>query len=229
MMTKNGKICFILLPGFSSDDQQVMGLKKILEDADYGAVTSNFYGPERRNDFTDLTIEECISNISRVINEASDRCEKIYGIGISLGGALLLEHAKHFENLSGIVSVGTPFRLKKRRLIAIGQFLFPTFYWFWRRLQKIERLRLSPIGANKAAIDYLEGDFLENLSVINTPVLFLHSRKDGVTDHQALDEYVPRIASEKKEVIYFPNGNHVVDNNPVLITDHALAFFGLSK
>ena len=227
-MNENKKICFVLLPGFSSDNLQIMGLKKLLEEAGYTAIAANFYGTEIITDFTDMTAEGCIKNISTIINQASSQYEKVYGIGISLGGALLMEHAKNFDNLSGIVSVGTPFRLKNRKWIALGEWLFPAIYFFWKPLQKIQRLRLSPLGASIQMISYMEGKFLEHLEVITTPILFLHSRKDGVTDFEALDEYVPKISSEKKEIIFFPNGKHVVDDNPKTITDYAVSFFGLS-
>ncbi len=227
MNKTKSKICFVLLPGFSSDDMQALGLKKILEKSGYDAVASNFYGEKIINDFSALTTEECLNNISETINRLSDKYEQVFGIGISLGGAFLMEHAKKFDNLNGIVSVGTPFRLKKRKLISLGQWFFPLIYLFWRPLQKIQKLRLSPIGASKEIIGYLEGKFLENLRIVTVPILFLHSKKDGVADYRALEEYVPRVGSEKKEITYFKNGNHVIDDNPEIIVKHALKFFEL--
>lgn len=226
-MNKNKEICFVLLPGFSPDNFPVLGLKRVLESLGYSVVATSFYGESKIEDFSLLAMDDCISNISKIINKASDKYEKVFGVGISLGGALLIEHAKSFDNLSGIVSVGTPFRLKWRKLISFGQWLFPAIYLFWKQLQKIQKLRLVPLGASERVIGYLEGKFLKNLKVITVPILFLHSRKDGVTDYLALEEYVPGISSKRKEIIYFENGNHVVDDNPEIIARHAIKFFGL--
>ncbi len=228
MKTEKSKIHFVLVSGFSSDNQEVLGLKDILEERGYGASAISFYGPGTRNDFTQLTEKECLEGIAKEIADISGRAEQVFGIGISLGGALLLEHAKENSNLDGIVSIGTPFRLKNRRLIIFGKKILPAVYPLWRRLQKIEVLRLWPLGAARVMINYMEERFLRDLEKINTPVLFLHSRKDGVTDHLALEEYLPKIASVKKKIIFFKNGNHVINYNP-LIAQEAFDFFSLEE
>ncbi|GEM_PF-3243666 len=227
MMEEKSKIHFILVAGFSSDNQEVLGLKNILEGVGYSASAVSFYGPKIINDFTHLTEKDCVAHISKVVSDVSTRYEKVFGIGISLGGALLLEHAKKNSNLAGIVSIGTPFRLKNKRLMNFGKKIFPVLYPIWRQLQKIERWRLNPLGAAPVMVDFMERRFLENLESITTPVLFLHSRRDGVTDYLALEEYLPRIASVKKEVIFFKNGNHVISYNP-LIAEEAFNFFDLT-
>ena len=128
-MNRDGrKICFILLPGFSPDNIPVLGLKNILENKAYDVIASNFYGDADVTDFSILRDNDCIENVSKIINKASDDYDEIFGIGVSLGGAFLLEHAKSFNNLSGIVSIGTPFRLKFKTLLHLGQKSLPFVY-----------------------------------------------------------------------------------------------------
>lgn len=225
-MKDKSKIHFILVAGFSSDNQEVLGLKNILEGMGYSVSAVSFYGTEVINDFTYLTERGCIAHIAKVVRDVSRKYEKVFGIGISLGGALLLEHAKENSNLDGIVSIGTPFRLRNKRLMNFGRIAFPVLYPIWKRLQKIESLRLWPLGVAPVMVDFMEKTFLENLENINVPVLFLHSRRDGVTDYLALEEYLPKISSAKKEVIFFKNGNHVISYNP-LIAREAFNFFDL--
>lgn len=227
METNTAKIHFVLVAGFSSDHKEAYGLKASLLNCGYSAYALSFYGNGYRDDFTTLTAAECVSNISAYIDECCEKYEKVYGIGISLGGALLLEHAKTNRNLEGIVSIGTPFKLKKRWMISIAQFLLPLFYPAWRRLQKIKRLRLSPVGAGNVMIDYMEHAFLEGLDQVHTPVLFLHSKKDRVSDWRVLPEFFTQVGSEKKELEFFDNGRHVIDHDPDSIAGMALEFFGL--
>ncbi len=198
----------------------------MLKDRGYGATALSFYGSQNVVDFTDITEQECVDAVSVTVNALAREGTEVYGIGVSLGGALLLEHAKRHDTLSGIVSIGTPFRLRHRWAIDLGFRLLPVAYPLWRRLQRRKHLRLSPIGAAKAMIGYMEGTFLRDLESITTPTLFLHSRKDQVTDHQALAEYVPKISSVRKKVVFFKNGNHVIDYNPLTV-EWALEFFGL--
>lgn len=229
MKTNNSKICFVLIAGFSADSEQIWRLGDVLKLAGYSVVVSSFYGEAERDDFAMLTEKECINNISVLINRSSDNYERVYGIGISLGGALLLEYAKKENRLSGIVSVGTPFLLRNIKWIRLGMKFFPIAYPIWKHLQKIKKLRLSPIGAVAMAVDYMERNFLENLDKITTPTLFLHSKKDSVTDYRVLEKYAAMLSAAKHKTIYFDNGNHVVDNNPMLIVKQAVDFFGLES
>jgi esterase/lipase len=180
-------------------------------------------------DFNSLTAAECIRNISELVDNAAKKYDKVYGIGISLGGAFLLEHAKNNTNLDGIVSVGTPFRLKNQRLIRFAQALFPLVYPAWKRLQKLEQLRLLPVGAGNMVITYLQKAFLEKLDLIEAPVLFLHSKKDPVTDYLAVEKFSAQFSSVRQESWFFENGNHVIDNDSDLIIKHSLEFFDLQE
>jgi esterase/lipase len=227
-MTDTQKICFILIPGLAPDNYPVLGLEKILKDRGFEVIATNFFGNVGVDDFSQLTISQCIDNISSLINKAAVEHEAVFGIGISLGGALLLEHAKNGNKLDGIVSIGTPFRLKNKKMIFWGQKIIPLIYPFWRRLQKYKRLRLSPIGAAVMSLEYMEGEFLKKLENITVPVLFLHSKKDRITDHNALREFFSVLSSPKKDMYFFDNGGHVINYSPLII-EKALTFFDLEN
>lgn len=122
-MLNKADFCFILLPGFSPDDVPVKGIKADIEKLGYAAVAANFWGVKPRgghapggNDpainLSTLTIEECKSGVTSLIDKARQKYKYVVGIGISLGGALLLEHAKEHDDLFCVVSVGTPFSIK---------------------------------------------------------------------------------------------------------------------
>jgi esterase/lipase len=222
------KTHFVLVAGFSSDHLETMGLKNFLEERGFSADAISFYGEGYIDDFTDLKISDCIASISKVINRCAKRYENVFGIGISLGGALLLEHAKHSDNLKGIASIGTPFKLINKAWISFGQKLFPLVYFFWKRMQKIKWLRLNPIGATNTIMEYLETGLPKNLDSIKTPVLLLHSKKDPVSDYRVLPEYLDLISSEKKKIAFFDNGNHVIDNDPDLIMKYVSDFLGIN-
>ena len=229
MKKDKSKVHFVLVAGFSSDSEETFWLRDILREKGYGVTAISFYGSELRTEFKSLTEEECIRNLDAVINNVSEKSEAVFGIGISLGGALLLEHAKTHKNLAGIASVGTPFRLKNRKLIGIAQkVIIPLIYPAWKHLQKRDRLRLSPLGAGRMSINYMENGFLKNLERIETPILFLHSKKDRVTDWRAMEEYLPKIGSARKKILYFDNGNHVINYSPLII-EKTLEFFSLAE
>lgn len=225
-MAKNN-IHFILVAGFSADHMEAVEMKYILEGKGFSAEAVSFYGRNYIDDFTRLTMAECVRNILEAINEEAKKYDAVYGIGISLGGALLLEHAKKYSNLKGIVSIGTPVKLSNRKLLSAGQKIIPLIYPVWRRLQKVKQLRLNPIGATKAVINFLEGALQKNLEKINTSTLFIHSKKDLVSDYRALPDFIEKMSSKKKKIIFSDNGNHVINNDSELIIEYALDFFGI--
>jgi esterase/lipase len=222
------KIHFVLVAGLSSDHLEAMGLKESLGKKGLSAEAISFYGEGYMDDFTDLKIADCVANVSGFINRCVDRYEAVFAIGISLGGSLLLEHAKRSDNLKGIASIGTPFKLKNKAWIKFGQFFLPLIYLFWKPLQKIKRLRLNPLGATDMVMEYLEGDSRKNLDAIKTPVLLLHSKKDPVSDYKVLPEYLNLLTSEKKNIKYFDNGNHIIDHDPDLVVKYILDFFEIN-
>jgi len=227
MLSPRKKTCFILLPGFSSDNVSVLALKHILERQGYSAIATSFFGDIAVDDFQKLSIGDCQKNISNMIDHATLEYDRVIGVGVSLGGAQLLEHAKTKDNMYGIVSVGTPFKLKYRWLISVGEFLVPILYPIWKHLQKIKRLRLLPIGAGPAIVHYLENEFLQELENIKTPILFLHSKKDMVTDYRVLPEFAEKISSGRKEIVLSKNGDHAINYDPEYIFTQLEHFFDL--
>ena len=229
MENNTEKICFILIAGFAPDETPVLELKKVLEKRGYDAIAKGFFGNMMNQDFHLFTATECIKNISELIDDTKCKYDKVFGIGISLGGAFLLEYAKKKNNLDGIISIGTPFRLKNRQLIRLGKMFFPLVYPIWKQLQKIKKLRLVPIGAGNMVVEYLQNDFIKGLDTITTPLLFLHSKKDPVTDYRAIEEFSTRILSARKKIVFFDNGNHVINNDAESIITQVIDFFNLQS
>lgn len=227
MNSDKSKIHFILVAGYSADNLEAEKLKKNLEKEGFSADAISFYGEGYRDDFSHLKISDCMANISELINKRSLQYEEVFSIGISLGGSLLLEHAKKFDNLKGIVGIGVPFKLRKIKITRLGQKFLPIILPIWNHLQKIKRLRLGPLGAANMTIEYLEGDALKNLDRIKTPVLLIHSKKDPVSDYRVIQKFFNIISSTQKKIIFFDNGNHVVDHDFNSVTKHALDFFDI--
>ncbi|TSA45228.1 hypothetical protein D4R51_02225 [bacterium] len=228
MPRNNPSNCFILLPGFSPDNFPVLELKKMLEARGHAAIASSFYGTEIIRDLSHITMEDCLRNLSQTIREAKKNHDRVFGIGISLGAALLLEHAKKEKNLDGIVSIGTPFKLKHQKLIRLGQVPVPLVKPFWRVAGKFKKWRLPPIAAAKVVLNFLRRDFTSDLESITVPTLFFHSKRDGVTDYRVVQEFSDRMASPKKKIIFFDNEGHVINGHSEKVLEHIFDFLELS-
>jgi esterase/lipase len=229
-MFDRSQICFVLLPGFAPDAQPVFELREALRKKGYHAIASNFWGKGAIQDFSQLTIPQCQEGVARLIRNAAQRHSRVIGVGICLGGALFLGHAKNETNLHGIVSIGTPFRLRYRTLRYIGELLLPFVYPLWRRIDAMKKeWRLLPVGAGPTVVRYLEREFLQGLDRIRTPALFLHSKKDPIADYGVLAEFLSKISSREKRLITLEKKDHVADGDADLVVRHLLEFFSLPE
>jgi len=85
------KTHFVLVAGFSADHLESEALGRSVEKRGFSTEVISFYGEGYIDDFSHLKISDCHQNISKVIDRAKEKYENVFGIGISLGGALLLE------------------------------------------------------------------------------------------------------------------------------------------
>src|ERR1035437_3431620 len=131
-MSQNNKIAFIVIPGFAPDNYPVIHLRDKLISLGYHAVAIPFWGDARIHNLSDLTIEQCEEGVANVISSLLKEYEYVIGIGISLGAALLIEYAKIHDDLSHIVSIGTPFKLKNRMIIKLLFLLYPLINLLWQ-------------------------------------------------------------------------------------------------
>ena len=218
----NNKIAFIILAGFSSTNRPVLGMQKKLIDMGYSAIALPFWGANKEVDTSKITAEQCHANISNAISKLAQNHDIVIGVGVSLGGAFLIEHAKTNSNLDYIVSIGTPFKLRNRNAISFGIAFYPILNIFWKLAQKMSSRTLHPIGALKFIRSYLEGDFLKNFEKVTTPILFLQSRNDFVVNATMIEKFMPQFGSEQKKIIYFEDTDHVIGyNNEVIINSVA--------
>lgn len=201
------KTCFIILPGFAPDSIPVLPIQKYLESQGYAAHATNFWG-DGQMDFAAMTIDQCRKGVASAISGLRQDYPRVIGIGISLGGALLIEHSKEYSDLDQVVSIGTPFRIRHRFLARSAIVLYPAFNAFWKLANRITGFRPLPVPAMRTVWRFLQGPFLENLDRVATPILFLQSRKDEVADCESVGEYVPSFSHADTDVIYYDDAGH---------------------
>lgn len=81
-----------------------------------------------------------------------------------------------------------------------------------------------PLPAGKMVVDFLEGDFLNNLHLVRVPFLAVHSTRDHISDYRVVHDYLNKIASEKKHAIFVDKTNHVLEYNGLILIKYFFDF-----
>ncbi|MDP3685598.1 MAG: alpha/beta hydrolase, partial [bacterium] len=153
----------------------------------------------------------------------AERCEHVFGLGISLSGNFLLTLAP-LVPFSGLILIGTPltfrheraYRATYRVLRALGKEYQKKWYLehldasIRSRRPTYDRFPLACARDCMTAISWSK----ENLPRIRCPMLILQSTTDHAVDERTVTEFRTRLASCDVTVEWFPNRYHV------LVIDH---------
>jgi esterase/lipase len=222
-------ICFLILPGLAPDPQSLEPMQEYFEEQGYTAVLADFWGDGPVPEFRSLTIDQCLAGIDVAVKKLRKKHSVVFGIGVSLGGALLIEYAKTHDGIDYIASIGTPFRLRRPHLVSLGITYAPFLHPLWKLIWPPQRSRPLPIAAGRMATDFFKGRFPLRLDSIKTPILFLHGKKDPLADYRAVYEFARRFTNAPIEIATFEKGGHEIDYDPAMIKDDVFRFLNASR
>lgn len=150
------------------------------------------------------------------LEELRARCEQVFVMGLSLGGALTLHLGAH-NQVAGLVALATPIQVDDWRIPWL-----PVLKHFIRFSKKGPDDFHDPSVAEwhvdydhqptRCAISLLA--FLrhlnEDLPEIEAPLLLMHSRADTQVPPRNMPYIYERVGSTDKEIVWLENSGHVV-------------------
>mgnify|MGYP006283422603 CR=1 FL=1 len=170
-------------------------------------------------------------------------CNKINVLGSSYGGTIALNLAKehshdekfnHLYVLNGYLGVGY-----KWYYILEPNYYISLFSDSWKYVKKTEIALINseqgknnhvaywnmPLTNVKNSINFVEKS-KKNVSKINSPALFLHSREDGAASYKLVENIYSNINSTNKKIKYFDASNHILlmDYNKSEVIESVIEF-----
>ena len=160
----------------------------------------------------------------------SGRCERIYAVGLSMGGMLALTAAGNGLPLAGVAAISTPFQIPTYPglgwlgvlLPGLGKLSWlvpalpkppPLDYHDRRAAQEHLGYRVLPTRG-LAQVARLAAEMRSTLQQIEIPVLLIHSRQDrGVHPSNAV-RLLEEIGTRKKELFWVKHSGHVIPCEP---------------
>lgn len=169
--------------------------------ADFDVISMDFRGHGKSSGFYTFTAKEPM-DMEAVVNYAKDHYKRVYLMGFSLGGALVLIHGAFDKKIDKIIAVSAPYSFGR-----IENDMWRKDAW-WHTLKKFELVRwvtVRPsliIGKKIRPIDIVDK--------IEAPTLFVAGRRDPIV-HAWHSKRLYKSAKCEKKFELFEEGCHAED------------------
>ncbi len=225
----------LLVHGLNGDRSDFTEMEMMLRAR--GLVVVNMLLPGHGSKVRDMLAtgwDDWAKSVYEELHTLKQRCDVVFLVGHSLGGALALHVAAH-EDIAGIVSICAPLYMKpwlKSMVSAIKHVapLLPTVREDVRDPQARLRYRRdvyrwTPMRPVESLLHYLP-HLREELPNVTAPALIMTSIHDHVVPARDGREIYRRIASREKHLVTFHHSYHVVmkDHDREELFSKTLAF-----
>ena len=205
----------LLLHGFTGSPFEHRLLGKFLSDAGYTVAIPLLPGHGTSpKDLQRRTWDEWYEKAKQELFVLRKRCDTVFTLGLSMGGALALHLSAHYE-VNGVVALAPGLYLKNK---------FSILSHFLKLLYPYTRKGSGPdIFANEETISYDKiplkalSELLkffkhlkDDLCDIYVPILVIHSREDHVIDSKSAREIYKRVSSKNKRILELQESYHII-------------------
>jgi len=219
---EGGRAGVLLLHGFSGSCSEIRELGADLHAAGFGVVAPALAGHGTSpDDLVGVTREDFFATVEAAYLDATERFERVYIVGLSMGGALGLHLAAHHE-VAALATISTPVFMS--RLVSLSVPI--AMRWAPRRkvISNYAAWRGEVVGYTTTPLSSL-GVFLDVLKIVRTelprvtaPLLVIHSRGDQTVPAANAAFIAAHVASQEKHVRLYPGGRHLLTLPPYLRT-----------
>ena len=193
----------ILAPGWFMTKESKSFVEMSKEFSKYTDVLAmDFRGHGKSSGFYTFTSKE-INDISTVINYSKEKYKKIYLVGFSLGGAIVLIAGARYKFINKIISISPPTNFNK-----IENHVWKKEAWL-PTLQKCELKRWISIRPS-LNLTCKKINPIDIVDKITCPTLFLAGEKDPTVGNWHTEELFKKAVC-KKGYELFKNGCHAED------------------
>lgn len=220
----------LALHGFTGSPFEVRALGDVLHRHGFSVFAPALAGHATVVDKLErTTADDYLEAVERAYADASRRCERLYVVGLSMGGTLGLYLATRMP-IAGLVTISTPvflYPMVNASVPVIEQWLpglrTPANFAAWQG--NVIGYKSTSIASVRVVVDVLDR-IRPELSKVSAPVLVMHSSRDNtvpVTSAKAIHEGV---ASAVKRLELLDAGSHLMTVEPNLsLIGHTIVSF----
>lgn len=165
--------------------------------------------------------EDWFASVEDGIHILRSTCDRLFVIGLSMGGVLTLLAASRFH-LDGIVVMSAPHDFSndpRFRFLPICKYFIPEIPKGpsdWHDKMNLSDHISYPKYPTRCIAEMVElqAEMRASLSKITTPMLIMQSREDNTVPHNSMEYIVSHVSSRIKEPMWIENSGHVITREP---------------
>ncbi|MFE3742184.1 alpha/beta hydrolase [Streptomyces sp. NPDC059134] len=232
---EGGEVGVLLCHGFTGSPQSLRPWAEYL--AGQGLAVSLPLLPGHGTRWEDMRLtgwQDWYAEVDRALRELLERCERVFVLGLSMGGALALRlAARHGQAVSGVVVVNPGIKVHGAAAYALPvlRHLVPTTKGLTSDIAKegnaevgYDRVPLHCAHSLRNFFRLVDGE----LPRVNQPLLLLHSAVDHVVPPADSARILGRVSSTDVREVLLEQSYHVatLDHDAERIFEESHAFIG---
>ncbi len=218
-LPKKPVIGVLLVHGLNGSWRDMAEMELVLQG--YGMITNNMVLPGHRGNIWEMLSlgwQDWAEAVRSELQALKQKCDVVFLVGHSLGGALALHTAAH-EEVAGIVAMCAPIRMYPALKLAVGfaKFFMPLVPGAREDIRDPDARRryiregysytpLHPVASLLAFLPELRAE----LPQISAPALIMVSARDHVVPARDGREIYHLIGSKEKHLVTFHRSYHVI-------------------
>ena len=206
--------------GFTGSPFEVRAISELLHAQGFG-----IYAPALAGHATDVshlettTVDDYLEAAERAFDEAAARFDRVYVLGLSMGGTLGL-HVASQKPVAGLVTISTPvflYPMVNATVPVIEQWIpglrTPANFAAWQG--NVIGYRSTSIAAVRVVVEVLDR-VRPVLEKVEAPLLVLHSTRDYTVPVSSAKTIHDTVASSMKRLEVIEAGSHLLTVEPNL-------------
>lgn len=218
----NDTFC-ILIHGFTGSPKEMRWLGEYLNKNSYSVIAPRLPGHATDpKDMKRIKWKDWVSSIEDIYNYCKPNAQKIFIIGLSMGG-ILASYSSAYLSYNGLITISTPYEFPQKD---------------WRlpfvRILSVIKPRIDKGSGDwqnkEAEVDHIDYPFYPTKSIaelrdliiqyqqvlpsLSLPSLHIHSTKDQSVPYHHLDNLFHHNGSSKKQMFTVENSGHVIIREP---------------
>ncbi|MFA5021777.1 MAG: alpha/beta fold hydrolase [Patescibacteria group bacterium] len=217
---RSNEVGVLLLHGFTSTPYEFCDLAQYLADKGLTVFAPKIAGHGTTpQDLEKTTIQDWQQSVEEAYLFLKNSTKKIFIIGSSFGGNLAFHLAtKHNNPLAGIISIGTPIKIKWQKLAKLRVYTYGFFIKYYKKRGNNYKFTYAegeqvvypviPISSLKNLFRFIKTTTIPSLKNITAPTLIIHSNTDAVVHPSSAQYLHEKLASNDKRILWVDGVSH---------------------